>query len=68
MRIAKLTDLRNKLQQYYNLFKIGTISEKEYLRKIKPIDNAIDKIEMSTLKKYFYLKKSSLLPSHRQES
>ncbi len=48
------------LQQYlfkeYEAYKQGLITEKEYLCRIKPIDSAIDKIEISVLKNYLTTK------------
>jgi hypothetical protein len=37
------------LEENYRLYKSHKISEKEYLTRIKPIDEAIGKLEMATL-------------------
>ncbi len=36
------------LEAYYRLYKAGKITEEEYLAYIKPIDEEIDKLELST--------------------
>ena len=54
---TSLRDLQHEMQQYYALFQKGILSEKEYLSAIKPLDKAIDTLEMSTLSSYFVLKK-----------
>ena len=41
--------LQKMLEEYYGKYSSGEISEKEYLTLIKPIDEAIDNIEMATL-------------------
>ncbi len=55
----KLSSLRAKLTDKYSSYKKGLISEEEYLHKIKPIDQEIDNIEMSTLPDTLALKGSS---------
>ena len=57
---TKLTTLRNRLTQEYHAYIKGFISQKEYLKKIKPIDKEIGEIEMSTLQDNPVLKGSSL--------
>ena len=47
--INSLKLLQKILQENYKLYISGEITEKEYLTRIKPIDQAIDKIEMATL-------------------
>lgn len=69
MNTEKLTALQQKMQELYSLFQLGTITEGEYLLKIKPIDQAIDNIEMSTLLEgYPVLKRSFSSLSHKLES
>ena len=55
----KLYHLQKQLKSEYDFYKSGTISEKQYLALIKPIDQAIDNIEMSTLRDNPVLKESS---------
>jgi len=62
-----LAHLQHKMQQYYLLFQLGLMNEKEYLSAIKPLDTAIDAMEMSTLKEYLVLKESSLKHFHVRE-
>ncbi len=68
MHTIKLLQLHRELKKEYYLYKHGNISEKEYLDRARPIDLAIDNIEMSTLQDTLALKGSSLLLSHKQES
>ena len=42
--------LKKILEKNYKLYKSGKISEKEYLIRVKPIDEAIGKLEMATLR------------------
>ena len=63
----KLSYLHHEMQQYYVLFQLGFMSEKEYLTVIKPLDEAIDALEMSTLKEYLVLKEASSVLSHLPE-
>jgi hypothetical protein len=42
--------LQKMLEENYKLYKSGEISEKEYLTRVKPIDEAIGKLEMATLR------------------
>ena len=41
--------LQKMLEEYYGQYRSGEITEKEYLILIKPIDQAIDNLEMATL-------------------
>ncbi len=41
--------MQKMIEKNYKKYRLGKISEKEYLIKIKPIDKVIDKIEMSVL-------------------
>ena len=56
----KLQQLHKQLEAKYHSYQSGTISEREYLDRIKPIDQAIDNIEMSTLQDTPALRGSSL--------
>jgi len=60
--------MQKMLEENYKQYISGEITEKEYLRRIKPIDEEIDKFEMSTLPGTLALKGSSLLLSRKQES
>jgi len=62
-----LAHLQHKMQQYYLLFQLGLMNEKEYLSAIKPLDKAIDTLEMSILKEYLVLKEASSTPFHVPE-
>ncbi len=62
-----LNQLHNMLEKEYKQYKDGFISEKQYLTLIKPIDQAIDNIEMSTLLDIPALKEAFLLYSQMQE-
>ena len=66
--LTKLTILRNKLTQEYHAYREGFISQQEYLKRIKPIDQAIDNIEMSTLQGTLALRGSSSQLSQQPES
>jgi hypothetical protein len=63
----RLSYLHHEMQQYYVLFQLGFMSEKEYLTVIKPLDEAIDTLEISTLKGYLALKEASSALSHVPE-
>ncbi len=54
-----LQQLQKMLMDEYLSYREGTISEKEYLIRIKPIDKAIDNLEMATLRDTPALKESS---------
>ena len=60
--------MQKMLEENYEQYISGEITEKEYLVRIKPIDEEIGRREMSTLQDTLALKVSSLLHSHRQES
>ena len=47
--ITKLQQLQKILMDEYNSYRAGVISEKEYLIRARPIDMAIDNLEMATL-------------------
>ncbi len=56
---SSLNQLHQQLEEMYHFYKSGSISEKQYLTLIKPIDQAIDNIEMSILRDNPVLKESS---------
>ena len=68
LNTSNLNQLHNMIEIAYKQYKDGFISQNKYLTLIKPIDQAIDNIEMSTLQDTLALKGSSLLLSHKQES
>ena len=47
---TKLQQLQKILMDEYNSYRAGVISEKEYLIRAKPIDEAIGNLEMATLR------------------
>ncbi len=49
LNTLNLYQLHNMLEIEYKQYKYGFISEKEYCSRAKPIDMAIDKLEMATL-------------------
>ena len=57
----KLYLLQKKLEAEYQNYKQGSISEKEYCSRAKPIDSAIGKLEIATLLGTPVLKESFLL-------
>ena len=57
----ELFRLKRVLMKEYISYKMGDITEKEYLIRAKPIDLAIDKLEMATLRDTLVLKGSFLL-------
>ena len=49
IHIHLLSQQKKRLSDAYRLYKQKRISKKEYCMRIKPIDQAIDRLEMSTL-------------------
>ena len=47
--MKKLSRLQKILEEHYLHYQLGEITEKEYLIRVKPIDEAIGKLEMATL-------------------
>ena len=47
--MKKLIQLQKILEENYKQYISGEITEKEYLTQVKPIDEAIGKLEMATL-------------------
>jgi hypothetical protein len=62
-----LEQLHKMMYECYILFQTGRIGEKEYLSAIKPLDKAIDAMEMVTLKGYLVWKEASSIPCHVPE-
>jgi hypothetical protein len=62
-----LKQLHQVMYECYTLFQMGLLSEKEYLAAIKPLDMAIDTLEMSTLKEFLVLREASLAHFHVPE-
>ncbi len=65
--MKKLLQLQKMLEEEYRQYKLGEITQKEYLMRVKPIDQEIGKIEMSTLQDTPALRGSSLLHCQMQE-
>lgn len=63
----KLHLLQKKLEAEYCVYTKGFISQKEYCTRAKPIDMAIEKLEMSTLQGTPVLKAISSLHFQMQE-
>jgi len=63
-----LKQLQNSLTNEYNSYRKGAISEIEYCARVKPIDEAIGKLEMATLQDTLALRGSSSLLSQKPES
>ena len=61
----KLYLLQKKLEAEYYNYKQGSISEKEYCSRVKPIDRSIGKLEIATLQGSPVLKAASLLHSQK---
>ncbi len=55
-----LLQLQKMLEEEYQRYKLDNITQKEYLIRVKPIDQEIGKIEMSTLQGTLSLRGSSL--------
>ena len=60
--------LQQMLEEYYGQYRSGEITQKEYLILIKPIDQAIDNLEMATLQDIPALREAfsqlSQMPEH----
>ena len=52
----------------YNAYKDGAISEKEYITRAKPLDEAIGDLEMATLRDTPVWREAFSPPSPKQES
>ena len=53
--------MQKMLEENYKQYTSGEITEKEYLIRIKPIDKAIGKLEMATLRDTLVSKEVSLV-------
>ena len=62
-----LKALQCQMQEQYKLYRHGTISESEYLNRIRPIDRQIDSLEMSILKESFVWREASSVLFHVPE-
>ena len=47
-----LIGLQNMSMQLYTRYRTGLLTQKEYLNLIKPLDEAIDRLELQTLSRY----------------
>ena len=63
-----LRQLQKKLMDEYNAYKDGAISEKEYITRAKPLDEAIGDLEMATLRDTPVWREAFSPPSPKQES
>jgi len=68
MNDTPLMILHRELEAHYKKYISGEISEKEYLEVVKPIDDAIGKLEMAMLRCTPVLEKSSSELSRSQKS
>ena len=68
VQLVTLRTLQKRLEAEYQLFRANKISEKEYLRRAKPLDFAIGDFEMATLRDSLVLKESSSRYIQRQEN
>jgi len=50
--------MQKMLEENYKQYINGEITEQEYIRRIKPIDESIEKLEMATLQDILVLKES----------
>ncbi len=65
---SKLYQLHHRLKKKYEMYKNSFITQEEYIEQIKPIDQEIDNLELSTLQDTPALKESFLQLSQKQES
>lgn len=65
---SKLKILRIKSAKLYLNYTSGLLSRKEYLNQLKPLDDAIDELEVQSLSRYLRgtlaFEKSSLIQLH----
>ncbi len=68
MSLSKLKILHIKSAKLYLDYTAGQLSRREYLNKLKPLDDAIDELEIQSLKHYLRgtlaFEKSSLTLPH----
>ena len=67
-RYEMLLDQYRLLEREYKRYSTGEISKEEYLRRAKPIDEAIDQMEMATLQGTITSKESSSPHTPKPES
>jgi len=60
--------MQRMLAVNYRAYRSGEISQEEYIKRIKPIDQAIDKLEMTILQDSPVLKGSFSLQVHKPEN
>ena len=65
--MKRLLQLQKILEENYRQYKLGNMTEKEYIIRVKPIDQEIGKIEMSTLLDTSGLKEPFLLHSRTRK-
>ncbi len=65
--MKKLVELQKMLKENYRQYRSEKITKQEYLVNIKPIDQEISELEMSTLQDIPALRESSLLHFQTQE-
>lgn len=63
-----LKGLQRQILEHYYLYQSGKVSEREYLRSIKPLDRKIDKMEMSIFQDSFVRKAVSSKHAHVQKN
>ena len=65
--IDPLKRLQKRLEEQYRFYCLGIISEEEYLKRAKPLDTAIGKLEMATLSDTLVLKEAFVPHVLKQE-
>jgi len=64
--LDKLQQLYRQLNIEYHFYKSGTINQKEYLRRVNPIDVQITQLEMSTLQDTLAWREASSLHTQKR--
>jgi len=59
-RINPLKRRQRMLEEQYRFYRMGIITEEEYLKRAKPLDKAINALEMATLRGMSVVKRSFL--------
>ena len=57
-RISPLKRRQRRLEEQYRFYRMGIITEEEYLKRAKPLDKAISALEMATLRDKTAVKRS----------
>ncbi len=57
-RINSLKRRQRMLAEQYRFYRMGIITEEEYLKRAKPLDKAISALEMATLRGTAVVKRS----------